>query len=133
MRFDIPYVPESLLGEKATLKRVRWVSKLLDEAVTLPGTKRQVGVDALVGLLPVAGDLATAVVSLYIPFEAYRLGVPTQVVGRMLFNIMVDVTGGSVPVLGDVFDAAYKVNVRNAELLADHLEASFDDLEDLDD
>jgi hypothetical protein len=104
--------------EPAALGRVRTVAYLLDESVRVPGTNFRIGLDPIVGLLPVAGDLAMAFCSLYIVVEAVRLGVPKQTVVRLLANIAVDALLGSVPVVGDLFDAYWKANLKNAELVA---------------
>ena len=104
--------------EPAALGRIRTVAHILDESVRIPGTRFRIGLDPILGLLPVAGDFATAVCSLYIVAEAIRLGVPKRTVARLLANIAVDVLFGSVPVVGDLFDAYWKANVRNAELVA---------------
>jgi len=104
--------------EPAALGRIRAVAHLLDESIRVPGTSFRVGIDPIVGLLPIAGDLATAVCSLYIVTEAVRLGIPKRTVVRLLANIAVDAALGSVPVVGDLFDAYWKANVKNAELIA---------------
>jgi hypothetical protein len=98
------------------LRRARRVATLLDDAVTVPGTNRSVGLDAIVGLAPVSGDVVAAVCSLYIVFEAARNGVPRAVIGRMLLNVAVDLAVGSVPVVGDLFDVVWKANRRNVRL-----------------
>jgi hypothetical protein len=98
------------------LRRARRVATLLDDAVTIPVINRKIGLDPLVGLLPVSGDVATAVLSLYIVAEAVRSGVPRAVVARMLLNVILDTAVGSVPVVGDVFDVFWKANRRNVRL-----------------
>ncbi|EMA17346.1 MULTISPECIES: DUF4112 domain-containing protein [Haloarcula] len=104
--------------EPAALGRIRTVAHILDESVRVPGTTLRVGLDPIIGLLPVAGDVATAVCSLYIVAEAIRLGVPKRTLLRLLANIAVEMLFGSVPVVGDLFDAYWKTNVKNAELVA---------------
>ena len=104
--------------EPAALDRIRTVAHILDESVRIPGTTLRVGLDPIVGLLPVAGDFATAVCSLYIVAEAVRLGVPKRTLIRLLANIALDMLVGSVPVVGDLFDAYWKANVKNADLVA---------------
>lgn len=98
------------------LKRAQRVATLLDDAVTIPGVDVKVGLDSIVGLLPISGDIAAAVCSLYIVAEAARNGVAKRTLARMLFNIAVDVGVGSVPVVGDIFDVFWKANRRNVEL-----------------
>ncbi|WP_420181941.1 DUF4112 domain-containing protein [Haloarcula sp. KBTZ06] len=104
--------------EPAALGRIRTVAHILDESVRVPGTTLRVGLDPIIGLLPVAGDVATAVCSLYIVAEAIRLGVPKRTLLRLLANIAVEMLFGTVPVVGDLFDAYWKANVKNAELVA---------------
>jgi hypothetical protein len=90
---------------------------VLDEAIRIPGTNIRVGLDALLGLLPGGGDVAAGVFSGIIILQAARAGVPTPVLGRMLGNVLLDVVVGSIPLLGDVFDVAWRANSRNVRLL----------------
>lgn len=106
---------------EATLRRVRFVSRLMDNAVRIPGTNRRIGIDPVLSILPVGGDAAGLVLSLYPIAEAARLGVPKRVLARMLLNVGVDAGFGSVPVLGTIFDAFWKANERNVDLLERHL------------
>ncbi|ODR81226.1 hypothetical protein BG842_00355 [Haladaptatus sp. W1] len=116
-------IPETLPRRKRkSIERVRTVSRLLDEAFRIPGTQFRVGLDPILGLLPVGGDLASALISLYIALEGYRMDVPRHVLARMLANVAIDTFGGSVPVLGSVFDAAWKANRKNRALLERHVE-----------
>jgi hypothetical protein len=107
----------------ASVGRARALARLLDSAVTVPGTNIRVGADSLIGLIPGLGDIAGAVLSGYIVLVATRLGAPASVVARMLLNIGVDTVVGSVPVLGDLFDVAWKSNQMNVALLERHLGA----------
>ncbi|MDS0293110.1 DUF4112 domain-containing protein [Halogeometricum luteum] len=107
--------------EEGALRRVRLLADLMDDAVTIPGTDKSVGLDSLIGLVPVSGDIVTAAVSLYTVGEAIRADANRDIVGKMLFNIAVDLGVGSIPILGDIFDVFWKSNVRNAELLEEHL------------
>ena len=100
----------------AELRRARRVATLLDDAVTVPGTNISVGLDPIIGLAPVSGDLVAGALSLYIVAEAVRYGVPRSVVAQMLFNVAVDVVVGSVPLTGDAFDFLWKPNRRNIAL-----------------
>ncbi|WP_458189728.1 DUF4112 domain-containing protein [Haladaptatus sp. NG-WS-4] len=104
------------------MKRVRAVSNLLDEAFRVPFTNYRIGIDPILGLLPVGGDAASALISLYIVFEAYLMDVPRDVLARMVMNVLIDTFGGVIPVLGSIFDAAWKANTRNLELLEKHVE-----------
>ena len=97
--------------------RLRRVSEYFDSAFRVPGTGYRVGLDPLLGLLPVVGDAPGAAVSAYVVAEAAALGVPRATLARMLFNVVVDAVVGSLPVVGDAFDAVWKANVRNVRLL----------------
>jgi len=103
------------------LRQVERLSTLLDESITLPGGYR-IGIDPLVGILPVVGDLSASAVSVYIVLEAAYLGVPRETLARMIGNVVVDTVLGSVPVVGPVFDAVFKANARNVGLLQERLE-----------
>lgn len=102
--------------DEAALGRIEWVAWVLDDGIPLPGVGYRVGLDPLVGLLPVAGDAVAAAASLYIVAEAARQGVGLATVLRMLGHIGVDFAAGSVPLVGDAFDAGWKANKRNARL-----------------
>jgi len=95
---------------------MRAVARILDESVRVPGTDFRVGLDPILGLLPGWGDAVAAGLSLYIVVESARLGVPFGTLVRMLANVAVDAVGGSIPIAGDFFDAAWKANTRNVEL-----------------
>jgi hypothetical protein len=120
-QFDLDDVDTST---HPSVRRVKLLSNLLDEAVPIPGTDRRIGLDPILGVLPVAGDSVAAVMSLYIILEAALAGVPPTVLVRMLINVGVDTAVGSIPVLGTVFDAVWKANTRNVELLAEHVDAN---------
>lgn len=92
-------------------------ARLLDEAVTIPGTRRKIGLDAAIGLIPGVGDAVGAVFSLAIVVGAIRHRVPLPTVGRMVWNILLDLVIGLVPVIGDVFDLLFAENVGNVQLL----------------
>ncbi|WP_233738019.1 DUF4112 domain-containing protein [Halocatena pleomorpha] len=110
--------------QRAAVRRTRTVARILDESVRVPGTNFRFGVDPLVGILPVSGDTAVAVLSFYIVFEAVRLGVPPKTLAMMGLNIAADVVVGSIPILGTLFDAVWKANVRNVALLEEQIEKS---------
>lgn len=94
----------------------------MDSAVAIPGTNVRLGLDALVGLVPVVGDLVTTAISSYILYEARRLGASKFTLARMAANIAIDGVVGAIPIAGDVFDVAFRANRRNMALLRDHLE-----------
>lgn len=105
----------------ARLRRLAW---LIDGAFRLPGTGFRFGLNSVIGLLPVGGDLVLGGISLYIIYEAYRLGMPQWKIARMLANVGIEVAGGSIPILGDVFDMALKANLRNLRIIDEHLAAT---------
>ena len=100
-----------------TRNRLRRLAWLLDSAIPIPGTRLTIGLDALIGLVPFAGDLLGVLLSGYIVAEAARLGASRSVLARMAFNIAVEGLAGLVPFAGDLFDAAWKANQRNVRLL----------------
>ena len=111
------------LQDEARLKRIRLLSRLLDEQFRIPGTTYRVGLDGLLGLIPGVGDAAGALLSAYIVYEAIRLGAPSTVLLRMIANIGIDTVGGAIPVVGDIFDMAWKTNKKNAALLYAYLDS----------
>ena len=96
---------------------MRDLARVLDEAIRIPGTNIRVGLDALLGLLPGGGDVAGGLLSGLIILQAARSGAPTPVLGRMLANVAIDVLLGAIPLLGDIFDVAWRANSRNVRLL----------------
>ncbi len=119
-----PRTPAPLVGTYAPpqLEQLRGLSRLLDSAFVVPGTNYRFGLDAVIGLVPGLGDLLSAMFSGYLVLQASRLGAPRSVVTRMLANIALDTAVGWVPLLGDIFDVAWKSNNRNMALLEQHLQ-----------
>jgi hypothetical protein len=99
------------------LERLRGLARLLDTAVGIPGTRIRVGLDAILGLIPGGGDIAGAALSGVIVLVALRNGVPPAVLWRMVGNVAVDTVIGAIPLLGDLFDVAWKANTKNVQLL----------------
>ena len=106
---------------EARLKRIRLLSRLLDEQFRLPGMTYRVGLDGLLGLIPGVGDAAGALLSAYILYEAIRLGASRTVLLRMVANIGIDTLVGAIPVVGDIFDVVWKANKKNTALLQAYL------------
>jgi hypothetical protein len=106
-------VPES----RPDVELVRKLAWLLDQAIEIPGTRFRIGLDPLIGLIPVLGDLISTALGGYIVMFAARAGVPRPVLYRMLVNLGTDALLGAVPFVGDIFDAAWRSNVRNVRLL----------------
>jgi hypothetical protein len=109
-------------GPSDPLARARTLARLLDSAARVPGTGIRFGADAVIGLVPGLGDIGGAALAGYLVILAQRLGVPRAVVMRMLANVAVDTLAGTVPVIGDLFDVAFKSNLRNVALLERALE-----------
>jgi hypothetical protein len=104
-------------------ERLRWVeriARLMDSQFRLPGTQFRFGLDPLLGLIPVVGDLSTLAVSGALLLTMMRHGASGAVVVRMAFNILLDTLIGAIPLLGNLFDFAYKSNERNVALLRRH-------------
>jgi hypothetical protein len=104
------------------MQGLRQLARLLDAAVRIPGTEIRFGLDALLGLIPGAGDIAGGVLSTFIIVQAAKLGAPGAVLARMVMNVAVDSIVGAVPILGDLFDIGWKSNMRNAQLLERYVE-----------
>jgi hypothetical protein len=100
--------------------RVRSLARMLDSALRIPGTDIRFGLDSILGLVPGLGDVSGAVLSSYIVLASARMGVPPAVLLRMILNVAVDTGLGVVPVIGDMFDVAWRCNIRNADLLEKH-------------
>lgn len=110
-------------GERETTqKRLERLAWLMDNSIPIPGTGARVGIDPLIGLMPWLGDAMGAVVSSYIISEAARLGAPKSVLLKMAFNVFLDTLIGIVPAVGDLFDFAWKANLRNVRLLERYME-----------
>jgi hypothetical protein len=110
-----------LVSHTTKIDNLRRLSELLDNAIPLPGTGYRIGIDPILGLLPGGGDTVTGALGAYIVIEAARMGLPRQVVGQMVGNIILDSLVGTIPVLGDLFDVGWKANVKNMALLEKHL------------
>ena len=104
------------------IERLRVLTRLLDNAIQIPGTRYRVGLDALIGIVPGIGDAIGAVFSAFIVYQAARMGVSTATLIRMMGNVALDTIVGEVPLLGDLFDAGWKANTRNLALIEGHLQ-----------
>lgn len=108
------------VDERVTLHQL---SYYLDELFRVPGTRYRVGLDPILGLIPGVGDVTTSAASAYIVARAVALGVPPATLARMLLVLVVDAVVGSIPLVGDAFDAVWKANVRNVRLVESRLSA----------
>ncbi len=107
--------------ELVILKRIRALAFTLDNRFVIPGTSIRLGWDAIIGIIPGIGDVATGALSAYVVYLALQLDVPRSVIRQMLLNVLVDVSAGSIPVVGELFDVAWRANLRNVQLLERHL------------
>ena len=103
------------------LLRLKKLSHNLDEAFTIPGTERKIGIDPIIGLIPGGGDLIGGVLSIYIMHAGIRMGMPRSVIIRMFGNIALEFIIGCIPIIGDLFDAMWKSNQRNVKLIEDSI------------
>ena len=107
----------SALTHEQRIARLEALAKLLDMAFVVPGTNMRYGLDGLIGLVPVVGDIITTAIALWIVREARGIGAPWHLTARMLGNVAVDGVVGAVPLVGDAFDVAFKANIRNMKML----------------
>ncbi|MBW4536180.1 MAG: DUF4112 domain-containing protein [Pleurocapsa minor HA4230-MV1] len=112
------------------LRRIRKIAKLLDTAIGIPGTKFRIGLDPILGLIPGGGDLVGAAISAYMIYLATSFGLEKSKVNQMIKNIAIETTVGFVPIFGDLFDAYFKANIRNLDILEQHL-AQTDELKEI--
>jgi len=109
--------PFGNLTREQRLARLDALAKLLDVAFIVPGTNVRYGIDGLIGLIPVIGDIITTAISLWLVREARALGAPWHLTMRMLGNVALDGVVGAVPLVGDAFDVMFRANVRNVKML----------------
>ncbi|HEY9301351.1 MAG TPA: DUF4112 domain-containing protein [Phormidium sp.] len=105
----------------ATLNRIRKFTYLMDSAFRVPIIGFRFGLDPVIGLVPGAGDLVSTAFSAYLIYLAARFRLPPQMFRQMIFNVALEAAVGTVPLVGDLFDAYYKSNIRNLALLEQHL------------
>jgi Domain of unknown function (DUF4112) len=113
-----------VLGDRRTarVQGLRALTKLLDSAFQVPGTRFRFGLDPVIGIIPGIGDAIGAVLSAAIVFQAARLGVSRSTLIRMMGNVVLDTVVGEIPLLGDLFDFGWKANTKNLDLLEAHLQ-----------
>ena len=109
--------PFGTLTREQRIARLEALAKLLDVAFIVPGTNVRYGIDGIIGLVPVIGDIITTAISLWLVREARALGAPWHLTARMLGNVALDGAVGLVPVIGDAFDVMFRANIRNVKLL----------------
>jgi hypothetical protein len=96
-----------------SVARLEGLARLMDGAFVLPSTNIRLGLDVIIGLVPVAGDVISGVISSYLIWEARQLGAPKWLIARMMANTLLDTTVGAIPVLGDAFDVMFRANMKN--------------------
>ncbi|MHB0970610.1 MAG: DUF4112 domain-containing protein [Thermoanaerobaculia bacterium] len=116
-RVIIPEIVEDDARLPADLVLLRQFAVLMDAAVQIPGTRKRIGIDAAIGFVPGIGDAVAALMSTWILFSAVRHRIPGKIIFRMLWNVVIDLTIGVVPIAGDVFDIFFKENLKNVDLL----------------
>ncbi|EQB19087.1 DUF4112 domain-containing protein [Novosphingobium lindaniclasticum] len=118
MDLDLPLGTDPV----AVLRRVEMLEHVLERAVALPGIRRKVGLDAVIGLVPVAGDVVAAALGMYLVWEARNLGMSKWQLARMTTNVGVDTLLGAIPVAGDLFDFMFRSNRRNLKIIRRHID-----------
>ena len=99
------------------LIRLKRLSERLDNTFTIPGTKYKIGIEALIGAVPIIGDLIGGILASYIMYSGMKMGAPPRIIARMAVNIAIDFAIGSIPIVGDLFDFVWKANKKNVELI----------------
>ena len=118
LRFDFPVGTD----RQSIRRRVEAMELLLERSMVVPGTNYRIGLDTIVGLVPVVGDLITAAMGSYIVWEARNLGLPKWKLWHMMGRIGMDTAIGAVPLVGDAFDLVYRSNSRNLRTIRKHLD-----------
>src|SRR5688572_27962742 len=117
---------ESVMSTMVTrddpMQALRALTRIMDEAVRIPGTRFRVRLDAFIGLIPWAGDMAGAAITGFTILTAHRMGAPPVVLLNMVVNLGIDALVGAIPFLGDIFDFGFKSNRPNLDLLERHLQ-----------
>lgn len=106
----------------ALRKRVETLEIILERSFVIPGINRPVGLDAIVGLVPVVGDVISGLMGAYLIWEARNLGMPKWKIWRMIGNLGVDTALGAIPIAGDAFDLLFRSNTRNLKIIKKHLD-----------
>ena len=118
MGFELPIGSDPV----SIRKRIEAMEHLLERSLGIPGTKFPIGLDAIIGLVPIIGDLVAAAMGAYIVWEAKNLGLPKWKLWRMAGNIAIDGAIGAVPLVGDAFDVVYRSNTKNLRIVRKHLD-----------
>lgn len=119
MRMELPGIGSDPASVR---QRVEMMERLLERSFTIPGIRRDVGLDAIAGLVPVLGDVLTAAMGAWMVWEARNLGLPKWKLWRMGANVAFDTALGAVPLVGDAFDFFFRSNSKNLRILRKHLD-----------
>lgn len=103
------------------LESIDRIERVLDSSIPLLGGYR-IGIDGIIGLIPGVGDVITGSISTFIVYKAIKMNIPKFIIFKMIINIGIDTVLGSIPIVGDLFDFAWKSNVKNAQLIRQHIE-----------
>ncbi len=122
IRNNVESAAETGARMRAARRRIGRFARLLDSGIGIPGTRVRIGIESLIGLLPVAGDVAGLLRGLYFLYEGFRLRLPARQLAGIAGRIVLDALVGLVPVLGDAVDVLYRSNQRNARVLEAHLD-----------
>ena len=110
---------EQAAARRKHLEKLAW---LLDNSIRVPLTRRRIGLDSLIGLVPGVGDAVGGLMSTWILIQGMRLRVPWFTLMQMILNVAIEVVLGFIPLVGDLFDMGWKANHRNVELLSSYLD-----------
>jgi hypothetical protein len=102
--------------------RVEMMERLLERSIVIPGVNMPVGLDAIIGLVPVLGEVVTAMMGAYVVWEARNLGLPKWKLARMGMNVLFDTAIGAIPVVGDAADLVFRSNSRNLKIIRKHID-----------
>ena len=115
-------LPDVSRDPQAVRNRVEAMENLLENTFVIPGINRPIGLDSIIGLIPVVGDIVTALMGAYIVWEARNLGMSKMQLTRMAANVGIDTALGAVPLAGDLFDFLWRSNSRNLKIVRKHLD-----------
>jgi hypothetical protein len=118
MDMDLPLGTDPV----SILRRVEMLEYVLERAIALPGIRRKIGLDAVIGLVPVAGDVIAGLLGMYLVWEARNLGMSKWQLARMTANVGFDTLLGAIPVAGDLFDFVFRSNSRNLRIIRKHID-----------
>ena len=104
------------------LLRLRTLGERLDESIKIPGTNYKIGLDPIIGAIPIIGDLIGGILSTYILYSGMKMGASPKIIAQMATNIAIEFIVGSLPILGDIFDIIWKANIKNIELIEDSID-----------